>query len=56
MPSMALSIAEKYILLANELIKTHQVAQPITDKIRLALDNLQLLSESKKQTSIADFI
>jgi DNA polymerase II large subunit len=56
MPSVALSIAEKYILLANELIKTHQVAQPIMDKIRLALDNLQLLSESKKQTSIADFI
>lgn len=55
LPSLTLSAVEKYVLLANELIRAHQIPQPIRDKVTLTLENLQLLSESKKQTSIADF-
>ncbi len=54
-PSVSLSTVEKYVLLANELINTHHIAQPTKDKVTLALENLRLLSEYKKQTSIVDF-
>jgi DNA polymerase II large subunit len=56
LPTVTLAAVEKYALLAGELIKSHRIPQPIKDKVSLVLENLQLLSESKKQTSIADFV
>jgi DNA polymerase II large subunit len=56
LPTVTLAAVEKYVLLANELTRSHHIAQPIRDKVALTLENLLLLSESKKQTSIADFV
>jgi DNA polymerase II large subunit len=56
LPTVTLAAVEKYALLAGELTKSHEIAQPIKDKVTLTLENLQLLSESKKQTSISDYV
>jgi DNA polymerase II large subunit len=56
LPTVTLAAVEKYALLASELAKSHEITQPIKDKVALTLENLQLLSESKKQTSIADYV
>jgi DNA polymerase II large subunit len=56
LPTVTLAAVEKYALLASELTKSHEITQSIKDKVTLTLENLQLLSESKKQTSIADYV
>lgn len=56
LPTVTMAAVEKYALLANELTRSHKIPQPIKDKVALTLENLQLLSESKKQTSIADYV
>jgi DNA polymerase II large subunit len=56
LPTVTLAAVEKYALLASELTKSHKITQSIKDKVTLTLDNLQLLSESKKQTSISDYV
>jgi DNA polymerase II large subunit len=56
LPTVTLAAVEKYALLAGELTRSHEIAQPIKDKVTLTLENLQLLSESKKQTSISDYV
>jgi DNA polymerase II large subunit len=55
LPTVTLSSVEKYAMLAGELARSYQITQTTRDKVTLTLENLQLLSESKQQTSIADF-
>jgi DNA polymerase II large subunit len=55
-PTVVLSTVEKYAFLANELSKAYRIAPATRDRVTLTLDNLQLLSEAKKQTALSDYM
>lgn len=54
-PTMTLASLAKYAFLAEDLAKLYNISPITRTKITIALENLQLLSGSKKQATLSDF-